>query len=114
MRPDRMASGFPMQENNPYQSPREESVYFTDDITTLPVSYVWKVVCRMGVGGVLFFFPIVLFRKLLGLRFPANHATRRLTEFSSVRVDGVPVEFREYFAPMEAACRAAGMEPAFH
>jgi hypothetical protein len=96
--------------DNPYQSPTESPQFYTDDITRMPVSAIWRTSRRQGVIGCLMVFPMFLVRKLFKLRFPANHATCRVTELAALADDEIAAEIRGGFAPFETACREAGME----
>lgn len=104
-----MAACFQMHEN-PYQSPIESPQYYTDDITTLPISAIWRFARRQGVVSCSILFPMFLARKLLKLRFPANHATCRVTELPAIRQEDLPADIQSDLDPLEAACRDAGME----
>src|SRR5438105_1715603 len=95
--------------DNPYQPPLESPQYYTDDITTLSVGAIWRFASRQGIVGCLVTFPMFLMRKLLKLRFPANHATCRVTELPAIDEGELPAEIRNELAPLEAACREAGL-----
>lgn len=95
--------------DNPYQPPLESPQYYTDDITTLPVGAIWRFTSRQGIVGCLVTFPMFLLRKFFKLRFPANHAACRVTELPAIAEDELPAEIRNELAPLESACRDAGL-----
>jgi hypothetical protein len=96
--------------DNPYQPPTESPQFYTDDIIGMPVTAIWRTSRRQGAIGCLVVFPMFLVRKLLQLRFPANHATCRVTELPALGDNEIPAEICRSFAPLESACREAGME----
>ncbi len=84
--------------------------YFTDDITLLPVTAIWRICRRQGVTGWLMLFLMLVARKFLGMRYPANHATCRVVQLTPISNDDIPECTRAALAAFEAACHGCGME----
>ncbi len=96
---------------NPYKSPQEpENRYFTDDITLLPISAIWRTCRRQGVTGLFVLFPLFVGRKLLNLRYPANHATFRIEQIAPLADKDLSQATRDALGAIEAVCRDCGME----
>lgn len=97
--------------DNPYQSPDMSPKFYTDDITLLPITAIWRTVRRQTILAQAFLFPCFLVRKMLKLRYPANHGTCRPTELHPVGDVQLPPVVRDAFAPYQEACSAQGMNP---
>jgi hypothetical protein len=96
---------------NPYQSPVDaQRRYFTDDITLLPITVIWRTCRRQGLTGWFILFPMFLGRKLIRWRFPANHATCRVDRLSPITNDDLPPATRIAIDAFETVCRQCGME----
>jgi hypothetical protein len=95
---------------NPYQPPSDtQPQFYTDDVTSMPVTAIWRVSRRQGLIGCVILFPCLLVRKAFKLRYPANHGMSRVVTLSSLRDDELPIGVHDAFAPFEAVCRGHGM-----
>ena len=97
---------------NPYAtSDQSETAYFTDDITLLPLSAIWRICRRLGLTGWVLVFPLFTVRKLLGWTYPANHATCRPDGLNFIAPHELSADEASGLANLEDACRALGMQP---
>ena len=94
---------------NPYESPRE-TTFYTDDITTMPAMIIWGVLRRQSLVLAVLFFPCLLIRKLLRLRYRANHGTCRPSGLYPIADGQIPTTVRDAFASFDGACSAYGMK----
>jgi hypothetical protein len=100
--------------HNPYQPPAPLTglpQYYTDDITLMPATVIWRTVRRQSLSVAMMSFPYFLARKALRLRHPANHGTSRVTELPAIPEEQIPPHITQAFAPFIVACRACQMEP---
>jgi hypothetical protein len=98
--------------DNPARSREEQTlpcIFYTDDITLLPTRAIWQFIRRRPIRQRVFLFIIVLVRKALNRRFPANHGMARPEEVIPLCDDELPPNVREAFTPFVRACHEAGM-----
>ncbi|MCM2372393.1 hypothetical protein [Aporhodopirellula aestuarii] len=99
---------------NPYSLPAslEHHRYFTDDITLLPVSTIWRTMRGQPSFVRTLAFTYLLARKALGKRLPANHATQYPPALTEITQAEVFDDATQAIADFDNDCHAAGMDHA--
>ena len=87
--------------------------YFTDDITRLPLSMMWRIVWRTAPLVSVPLFLLFLVQRSIGWRPPANYGLAKPASLPEVRPEQVPPEVREEARPYVEAISPLGFEEVF-